>query len=151
MKSIKPSWDEYFFRIAVEVSTRASCPRKKHGCVIVDKTSHRILSTGYNGAPSGYSSCDEVGCYLIDNHCKRAEHAERNAIYSAASHGISLNGSIAYVTGQPCVDCTRALISVGVSAIYYLKDGHYSYPEIEQNLIDEMRSTFKTIQDKKRE
>lgn len=137
----RPSWDEYFIKIAEQVSTRASCPRIHHGCVIVSK-SNRILSTGYNGAPSGYDDCNSVGCHIINNHCRRAEHAERNAIYSAAHEGVSLFGSTAYITGQPCIDCLRALISVGVFRIVYKFGVHYSFPQPEQDMINVLKDGF---------
>lgn len=47
---MRPSWDEYFMEIAHLVKTRSTCTRRQVGSVIVkDK---RILSTGYNGAPT---------------------------------------------------------------------------------------------------
>jgi dCMP deaminase len=56
----RPSLDEYFLEIAFVVGKRATCLRKNVGAVIVrDK---RILSTGYNGAPSGMEHCLEIGC-----------------------------------------------------------------------------------------
>ncbi len=52
-------WHRYFMNIAHEVASRATCPRKHVGAVIVrDK---RILSTGYNGSLRGLPHCDEVG------------------------------------------------------------------------------------------
>lgn len=136
---LRPGWDEYYLAIAKEVSKRASCSRKSHGCVIVNEN-NRIVSTGYNGSPSGHESCIDynVGCYIIDNHCRRAEHAERNAIYAAAADGIALRNSSIYITGQPCIDCLRAIISCGIIKIVYDKDGHYSYPKEEQDLINLM-------------
>ena len=45
----RPSWDEYFLEVAVLVSKRATCLRRRVGAVLVkDK---KILATGYNGAP----------------------------------------------------------------------------------------------------
>ncbi|NLK90721.1 MAG: cytidine deaminase, partial [Clostridiales bacterium] len=57
---MRPSWDEYFMQIAEVVKTRSTCIRRQVGAVIVkDK---QILSTGYNGAPTGLKHCEEVGC-----------------------------------------------------------------------------------------
>ena len=47
-------------QIARTVSTRATCPRAAVGCVLMRE--HRILTTGYNGAPRGVAHCLEVGC-----------------------------------------------------------------------------------------
>ncbi len=91
----RPSWDEYFMQVAFVVATRATCPRRSVGAVIVlDK---RILATGYNGAPRGLAHCTEVGCHLVAGHCIRALHAEQNAILQAAMNGVSTRGATVYV------------------------------------------------------
>lgn len=114
---MRPGWDEYFMQIARTVATRATCPRLSVGCVLVRE--HRILTTGYNGAPRGVAHCTEAGCMLVNDHCARATHAEANAIVQGALHGVSLAGSIAYCTHQPCVNCSKLLISAGVQKIIY--------------------------------
>jgi dCMP deaminase len=56
----RPSWEDYFMDIAMLVAKRSTCLRRAVGAIIVkDK---RILSTGYNGAPTGVRHCVEVGC-----------------------------------------------------------------------------------------
>jgi len=53
------SLDDYFMEIASVVAKRSTCLRNQVGALFVrDK---RILSTGYNGAPSGLQHCDIVG------------------------------------------------------------------------------------------
>ena len=47
----RPSWDEYFMKLANEVATRTTCMRRGVGAIIVKD--RRILATGYNGVPSG--------------------------------------------------------------------------------------------------
>ncbi len=79
----------------------------------------RILTTGYNGAPRGVAHCTEVGCALVNDHCLRATHAEANAVVQGALHGVSLQHATAYCTHQPCVNCSKLLISAGVSKIVY--------------------------------
>jgi dCMP deaminase len=114
---MRPGWDEYFMQIARTVATRATCPRLSVGAVLVRE--HRILTTGYNGAPRGVAHCSEAGCMLVNDHCMRATHAEANAIVQGALHGVSLAGSTAYCTHQPCVNCSKLLISAGVQKIIY--------------------------------
>jgi dCMP deaminase len=63
----RPTWDLYMMHIARAVSERADCTRRKVGAVIMD-TEHRIVSTGYNGAPSGMPGC------LTDGACERGRH-----------------------------------------------------------------------------
>ena len=116
---IRPSWDEYFFKIAEDVATRGTCNRLAVGAVLV--RDNRILTTGYNGSPSGTLHCLEVGCLMVNNHCVRSTHAEANAIAQAARHGVSLENSRCYVTHAPCVNCTKLLISAGVKCINYDK------------------------------
>lgn len=103
--------------VARTVATRATCPRASVGAVLV--RDHRILTTGYNGAPSRVAHCTEVGCEMIGDHCVRAVHAEANAIVQGALHGVSLDGSSAYTTHQPCVHCAKLMISAGVRRIVY--------------------------------
>lgn len=114
---MRPGWDEYFMQIAKTVATRATCPRLSVGAVLVRE--HRILTTGYNGAPRGVAHCSEAGCMLVNDHCMRATHAEANAIVQGALHGVSLEGSTAYCTHQPCVNCSKLLISARVTKIVY--------------------------------
>src|SRR3989338_3165486 len=95
-ESKRPDFDEYFMRIAVEVSSRATCLRRHVGAVLVkDK---RIISTGYNGSTSGAPHCTEIGCLIVKRddedgstkeHCIRTVHAEENAILHAARYGVS--------------------------------------------------------------
>ena len=56
---------------------------------------------------------------LVNDHCQRATHAEANAIVQGALHGVSLEGATAYCTHQPCVNCSKLLISAGVKQIVY--------------------------------
>jgi dCMP deaminase len=114
---MRPGWDEYFMQIARTVGTRATCPRASVGCVLMRE--HRILTTGYNGAPRGVAHCAEVGCALDNGHCLRATHAEANAVVQGALHGVSLQHATAYCTHQPCVNCSKLLISAGVAKIVY--------------------------------
>ena len=114
---MRPSWDEYFMQVARTVATRATCPRASVGCVLT--RDHRILTTGYNGAPRGVAHCTEVGCLVVHDHCQRATHAEANAIVQGALHGVSLERATAYCTHEPCVNCSKLLISAGIRRIVF--------------------------------
>lgn len=129
---MRPAWDEYFMEIARTVATRATCPRASVGAVLARQ--HRILTTGYNGAPRGAAHCTEAGCMIVDGHCLRATHAEANAIVQGALHGVSLEGATAYCTHQPCAGCSKLLISAGVVRIVYAD----AYPDpVAEALLDE--------------
>lgn len=127
----RPSLDEYFMKIASVVATRSTCLRHQVGSVIVrDK---RIISTGYNGAPTGLPHCLEIGCPregvesgTYHERC-RAVHAEQNAIIQAAIHGVSTVGSTLYCTHQPCVLCAKMIINAQIERVVY----GISYPDDE--------------------
>ena len=110
---VRPSWDEYFMEIVDLIKERSTCLRRQVGALIVNDK--RILSTGYNGAPTGCSHCEEVGCLREKlqipsgqrHELCRALHAEQNAIVQAAMYGISVQGGTLYVTHQPCVMCAK--------------------------------------------
>ncbi|GAC1308321.1 MAG: cytidine/deoxycytidylate deaminase family protein [Vulcanimicrobiaceae bacterium] len=114
---MRPGWDEYFMEVARTVATRATCPRASVGAVLVRE--HRILTTGYNGAPGHVAHCSEIGCEMVGGHCVRSTHAEANAVVQGALHGVGLDGATAYCTHQPCVHCAKLLISAGVVRIVY--------------------------------
>ena len=121
-KNKRPAWDEYFLKLAMLVSERATCPRMHVGCVLVrDK---RILSTGYNGSIPGDGHCEDIGCLIVDNHCVRTIHAEMNALLQCAIHGVSTKGATAYITNMPCTNCTKALIGAGIKEIVVFSDYH---------------------------
>lgn len=132
------TWNEYFLQIAEVVAQRATCPRAKCGCVLVDPKSNFILSTGYNGAPPGEPHCIEDGCIMVDNHCQRAIHAEINAIAHAARHGIPIAGAEAYIFGERadgnikdvCRECQKVLnaTNIHVNSIRSSKvNGHTAF------------------------
>jgi Deoxycytidylate deaminase len=113
----RPSWDEYFMRIAREVATRATCLRRHVGAVIV--RDRRILSTGYNGSPPGQKHCTEVGCLMEDGRCIRTLHAEQNALMQAALHGVSTAGATLYGTCRPCHVCARMVVAAGITRVVF--------------------------------
>lgn len=112
---MRKSWDEYYTGIAREVATRATCNRLKVGCVIVKD--NKIVSTGYNGSIHGHPHCTEVGCLLKDERCIRTLHAEENAILHADRD--ELKGATAYVTHQPCENCTKRLNQAGIVRVVF--------------------------------
>ncbi len=123
----RPSWDQYFLKLAMLVSERATCPRMHCGCVIVKNK--QILSTGYNGSIPGDEHCEDVGCMIVDNHCVRTIHAEMNALLQCALHGVSTQGATAYITNMPCTNCAKALIAAGIKEIVIFSDYHDTLAE----------------------
>ena len=113
-----------------QVGSWASCYRRKVGAVIVREK--RVMTTGYNGAPAGISSCMERGeCLREKMHVPSgthaelcyACHAEQNAIIQAARYGINISGATLYCTHQPCVICAKMIINAGIKRVVY-KEGY---------------------------
>ena len=124
---MRPSWDEYFLKLAMLASERATCPRMHCGCVLVKD--RYVLSTGYNGSLPGQDHCEDVGCLIVDDHCVRTNHAEMNAIAQAARHGVSIKGATAYVTNMPCTTCAKALLAAGIARVVVFSDYRGSMAE----------------------
>ena len=127
-------WDKRFVDLAFTIATWSSCYKtdRQIGAVIV--RNKRILTTGYNGAPSGILSCKERGecmrvrmgiasgtkhelCYAI--------HAEQNAIIQAAKMGVSIQDATLYCTHFPCAICAKMIVNAGISRLVYV----HPYPD----------------------
>lgn len=115
---IRPSRDEFWFRVAADYASMATCPRASIGCVIVNPTTKRQVGAGYNGAVAGQGHCSEIGCLMIPgaDHCIRAKHAETNAADQVPPGSRNL---VAYVVGgrDVCSHCASELYAVGVREI----------------------------------
>jgi dCMP deaminase len=110
-----PNWDRYFLDMVRAISTRSKDPDTQLGCVIVGPD-REIRSTGYNSFVRGLN--DQVPeRQLRPEKYWWIEHAERNAIYNAARTGTSLLGCSLYLPCLPCVDCARAIVSVGIKEV----------------------------------
>lgn len=118
----RPNWDEYFLKLAMLASERATCPRMHCGCVLV-KNNH-VLATGYNGSLPGDEHCEDVGCLVENNHCIRTNHAEMNALVQAANLSGNLEGATAYITNMSCTTCAKALIAAGIKRVVVFSDFH---------------------------
>jgi dCMP deaminase len=120
------SWDEYFYNICRQIARNSKCLSRRIGAILVQDKS--IVSTGYNGPPSGIPRCDnrweldkefatKYDGYRQDKVtkgiCPRriigfnsgeglgicpASHAEVNTIINAAKNGICTKGSTLYMS-----------------------------------------------------
>ena len=132
MKGTK--WDKRFMEMADAVSTWSSCYQQNRQVGAVIAKNKRILTTGYNGASAGVTSCKERGECIrrtlnIPSGTKHeicyATHAEQNAIIQAAKMGVSIDGATLYCTHQPCVICAKMIINSGIVRIVY----RHGYPD----------------------
>jgi len=142
--------DRNFINIAHEIARASKCVSKQVGAVIVKDG--RILSTGYNGTPSGYINCCEYwdNSYTKEHHnwSKMYEiHAEMNAIIWAAREGISIKDATIYVTLEPCSDCSKNIIASGIKRIVYDRAYEHNNSEIISKFIKENGVIIEQIKD----
>jgi len=113
-------WHKRWLELAQLISTWSPDKSTKVGAVIINDQ-NEILSTGYNGLPSGfdYAEFNEENIYGRPQKYNYFEHAERNAIYLAAKKGTPLLGGILYLSWEPvvCADCARAIIQSGIKTV----------------------------------
>lgn len=121
-------WDNRFAEMARLVASWSSCYKdsRQVGAVIVKNK--RILTTGYNGAPSGVQSCKErKECLRVNLNIESgtkheicyAVHAEQNAIIQAAKIGVSVESATMYCTHQPCSICAKMIINSGINRVVF--------------------------------
>ena len=121
MANYRQPADFYFLRMALLVSERGTCVRRKVGCILVNKKNH-VLATGYNGNPSGFSHC-------LDNPCKGANstsgkdldkceaiHAEQNALLQCKD---VYDIDTVYCTVSPCIHCVKLLLNTSTKKIIF--------------------------------
>lgn len=110
-------WDGRFLSLAKLYATWSKDPKCQVGAVIA--VGKDQISQGYNGFPAGVLDLDER--YLTkDIKLSLVVHAERNAIYKCASPHI--RGSTLYSTLFPCIECSKAIASVGIKRVIYLEE-----------------------------
>lgn len=133
----RKDWDTYFMDIAYMASTRSQCSRRHVGAVLVQ--GKKLLGTAYNGAPMGVPDCSEAGCMLVEEielvasegkeqvvkkqRCIRTIHAEQNLLLFTDRE--DREGSVVYVTDQPCWTCANMLANSGIVEIVF----HRAYPK----------------------
>lgn len=112
------SKDRYFLELLKLVAERSTCGRRKVGAIITDAQGH-VLSTGYNGVPSGVVHCIDVPCAGRDDspgdssRCM-AVHAEQNALLQCSQ---LQSAHTIYVTCSPCFVCMKMLANTHIARI----------------------------------
>ena len=124
----RPDIDTYFMSMAVLASSRASCSRRKVGCILTNARNH-VLATGYNGPASGQPNCNDHPCAGSGlpsgeglNLCE-AIHAEQNALLQCRDVWAI---DVAYVTASPCITCTKLLLNTTCRKVVFLEEYPHS-------------------------
>lgn len=130
---MRPSKDEYFMKMLLDVCARSTCGRRSVGAIITTEDG-RILSTGYNGPPAGFPHCpDERACggegdKPGDSSRCLAVHAEQNAIMQCWRLDLAYK---MYVSASPCFTCAKMILQTPIRAVYSLT----KYPDLGYNLL----------------
>ena len=119
-------WDKRFMEMVKVIAGWSSCYQhnRKIGAIIVKNK--RILTTGYNGAPSGYPSCVERQ-ECIRRIREIPQEPNMNTVmpsmlskcYRAGRKiGGIYRGATLYCTHQPCVICAKLIVNSGIIRWY---------------------------------
>ena len=113
--------DFYFLKMALLVSERGTCARRKVGSIFVNKKNH-VIATGYNGNPSGFTHCTDKPCAgansLSGTDLDKCEaiHAEQNALLQCKN---VYDIDRVYTTLEPCIHCVKLLLNTSTQQIIY--------------------------------
>lgn len=130
---MRPDLDSYFMSMAKLVSTRGTCPRRRVGCVLINKRGH-VIATGYNGVASGLVHCTESPCpgANLSSGCGldkcQALHAEQNALLQCRD---VYEIDTAYITASPCITCTKLFLNSSCNRIVFTEE----YPHAEASFL----------------
>lgn len=129
--------DEYWMGIVDKIARASTC-RVKIGTLLIQN--RKIVGVGFLGSVPGDIHCDEEGCLLVDSPhqgsdntgkgCRRTIHSEINAILNRTPVDLSQGYLECYTTYEPCLNCLKCLLSIGVRKIIYrnyYKDEHRDF------------------------
>jgi dCMP deaminase len=119
---MRPTRDEWAIQLAFLTSERATCCRRKVGCILTNSRGH-IIATGYNGVAAGLDHCHEGSTCIGANSPSgqnldgcQAIHAEQNALLQCKN---VYEIETCYVTTAPCMTCTKLLMNTSCQRIVY--------------------------------
>jgi dCMP deaminase len=109
-------YDISYMKMALIWAKNSHCKRKQVGAFIVKD--QMIISDGFNGTPTGMDNCCEDSSGETKWH---VIHAEANALMKLARSTNSANGATLYTTLSPCKECSKLILSSGISRIVFDK------------------------------
>ena len=131
-KGFKYANDRAYLTEAVEAAARLSHdPRTQNGAVLVGYP----LDIRYLPVVVGTANCFPPGIAVTPERLdpavklKYMEHAERNAIYTAAKFGQATENATLFCPWFACVDCARAIICAGIKRCVGLQKPRLITPE----------------------
>lgn len=126
----RATWDELGLSVAAAMATRADCSRRQVGAAMFT-ADHRVVATGYNGAPSGAPGCLTTGACpratsgvapLVTSYESGAGecialHAEDNILLRAT--WADMVGSTLYITCEPCAGCRKRISGTPLARVVW--------------------------------
>ena len=110
---MRPSWDEIWMNVALEIARRSTDPRLKVGCVVVADDNTQLLALGYNGNYAGGPEEPESN----EPGQTGFLHAEENCCikldYNNSKH------KKMYITHSPCRMCAKRLVNAKINEVIY--------------------------------
>lgn len=127
---MRPSWDDVWMSVAIEVSERSRCDSSHVGAVIVS-SENTAAAIAYNGPPANFGPANDSdgGCLNWCPHSRDpgggrsdymdcvSSHAEANALMQADRRII--RGGTLYCTRCPCFMCAKMTANSGVARVVY--------------------------------
>ena len=139
---MKQKFIDYYMDIADLTSKLSSAIRLNVGAVIVK--GNKILGTGYNGMPTGWTNECEYKEYMpgdqlngelypLEEYDPSVEsnrryrlvtkdevlHAESNAIAKVSGSTESSEDATLFVTTAPCIHCAKMIFQSGIKNVFY--------------------------------
>lgn len=144
----RPSIDATWLQVAKVLSQRATCPRRKVGCVITD-IDNFVLATGFNGVPKGVPHCIDVDCggakYKSGEGLEScvAMHGEANALLRCTD--VTRIHTV-YCTTASCIHCTKMIMNTSCKRIVFIED--YPHSEVCRKMVESVGIIWEKFNDK---
>ncbi len=145
--------------LARAVREGANCQGSRVGALLV--LENRVISTGFNGTPTGFPNCSDGGCVRCNDSVLHRDgrgddatdplhtsgraldvcicvHAEQNAFLTAARFGIRVDGATLYTTLSPCFGCLKEAVQAGVRRVVFEDRYATSYSDALQQQYDDL-------------
>jgi dCMP deaminase len=116
---MKNKFKLFYMKTAILVSELSYCGRRKVGSILVKDG--RIMSTGFNGTPSGWENICESSNNVTHDYVL---HAEANCLMKMATSNESSEDSSLFVTTIPCIHCAKLIAQAKIKDVYYLEEYH---------------------------
>jgi dCMP deaminase len=115
----RPSLDDYYLAMLKLVASRGTCRRRQVAAILTD-VKGVLISTGYNGVPSGMPHCIDTPCSGANdkpgnNDNCLAIHAEQNCLLRAGDR--LRHAHTIYCSTAPCFHCAKLIISAGIKVV----------------------------------